>query len=195
MKPPENPKTKKTTKIDGDPKSTKAGGKPGSKPPAMKPIYWVMLIGCILMAVAYFTWDFLSGPPSVEGLAAQAVSGSDAKERLQAVTSLGLIKEKKVAIPALRRVVQDAKDPDVVVIALHNLIGFYDYDSLPVVFKALAHSDKKVREAANGGLVQYFGGKLPNNILYHVVDSPEHHAESISKLEEYYKQKKTDIVP
>jgi len=90
-------------------------------------------------------------------------------------------------------VVQEAKDPEVVVIALHNLGGLFDYQSLPIFFKALEHSDKKVREAAHGDLSRYFGGSLPNGIQYHVVDSPEHHREAVQKLEAYYNEKKTDI--
>jgi len=155
----------------------------------MKPIYWIVLVGVlVLIAIAYFVFDPFGGSPGASVLATKALGDPDKKERLAAVGGLGMLKDRngkpdKTALPALKKVATETKDPEVKAFALTTIISFMDKDSLPIFFKALEDDDRMVRKAAHDGLLAYFSNRLPNGMIYNPDAPPAERADIAKKLQ------------
>jgi len=159
----------------------------------MKPILWIVL-GLLVLIGGYFAWDYLGArPPSASKLSEQALAPGDTedqkKARLQAVSALTMLKDQKSAVPELQRVVKESKDTDVLVAAIHGLMGMNDPASVPLVIAKLDNSEQQVREAAFKSVKKYYGNDFPKDIQYNVNDTADNHAKVISKLQDFHTNK------
>src|SRR4029079_17855706 len=101
----------------------------------MKPIHWVLsgLAFLVLMLAAYVGWDYLTGgTASPEQLATTALTAGDPQDRLSAIARLSLNQNKDRALPQLKRVESETTDPKVKIAALHAIMAFREFDTLPL---------------------------------------------------------------
>jgi hypothetical protein len=156
---------------------------------AMTPKRWLALGFCAIALVGAWFLIFGGGPEGPKALAAKALTDGDLKERLNAMAALTMYNDRDVALPALRQVAKQTKDPEVSVAALYRLMALNDRDSLPMVFTALDHESKDVREKAHAMLRDYYGGALPENLVYEV-DNAEKRTKVAAKLLEFFNRPK-----
>lgn len=155
--------------------------------PAISPKYLIILGVLVVALVGYLIWAFmLGGPPSVDALAARALSAADLNDRKRAAVDLSTVDDRQAALPHLRRLAQESKDPEVLVIALHRLVVLGDRESFPLVFNALNDPEEDVRRQAYADALFIFGEALPNNLEYKVDDDPEARARVAAKLKEIH---------
>ena len=153
----------------------------------MKPLYLVILIGCVLVGGGLIAWSFLGGSPAgASKLASRALTASEESERIKAVVGLTMIKEFREAVPQLRHVAKETQDPEVLVIALGRLSSFSDTESLPLFFTGLDHPDKKVRTTAFEAVKKFNNNSLPDKLKYNVDDPPAKRALVARRLQELH---------
>jgi len=147
----------------------------------------IILAVCALILIGLGVSYFSDRPPSPATLATQALSAKTPKERKDAVGELTMVTNRAQAVAALRRVVKESKDPEVLVTALNGLANQNDSESLPLFFTAMGNPDLSVRQAAYKHVLQSYGGNLPADLVYDPNGSPESRQMVVQGLLEYFK--------
>jgi len=153
---------------------------------AISPKYVIVLGICLLAMAGYVASSFLGRPDGPGAMASRALSARDAKDRRQAMDELALVVDRVAALPHLRRVAKESKDPEVQTIALSRLLSLRDRDSLPLCFDGLSHSSKEVREKVCYALRAYYGGSLPEELEYSADAPADGLAQVVAKLNEIH---------
>jgi hypothetical protein len=116
----------------------------------------------ILLIVAVVEYLYLYGPlgnrePSAEELTQTAMQAPEVNEREKAVRQLGA--KGRVAVPQLRQVLRDAREPEVKAAAIRSLGDNYDYDSVPAMLEGLEDPSPLVRARSHASLIKVLGTK------------------------------------
>lgn len=141
-----------------------------------------------MLLLGLLAWVYWEGevptPPGLAATAIQAPKGSE--EGRRAVIQLALVKG-PAAQAQLRRVVAEARDPAVLLIAIDALDAAHLWENFPVFCAAMDHAELGVRKAAYAIMRRtYYSGALPENLQYQADDSPAQRARVVRRLTEIY---------
>jgi hypothetical protein len=156
----------------------------GSGDCVMKPRYWIALSVMVLILVGYYARIYFLGrntPP----LVALALSAPTLEERMRAAVKITMLKDGD-ALPQLRRLAAESKDPEILVITVNCMNDFNDMQSMPLMFAAMNHPEQPVREAAFKFVLRFYDGALPKKLTYQVDDPPEQRAQVASALKHFF---------
>ncbi len=162
--------------------------------------YLVILSAGALILVIILVWAFSGGTPDPVALAAEALNPSStsprrvaAAKQLAKLTELGKadrargkgVPEKvaeleKGAVAGLRRVVNDSQDPAVLAVAIDGLSAANDTGNILLLYAAMDHENREVREAAFKFVLRLNGGTLPHKLNFEV-DGPKDQRDKVMK--------------
>jgi hypothetical protein len=144
--------------------------------------YWVTLGVLAAMLTGYLVWP--SGVMTPEGLANRAVSSRDPEDRRLAAVELSMLKTPDV-LPAIRRVLKESKDPEVITTVLGKIFTMGKSDDIAQQVVLLDAAEEKVRVAAAAGFNHIYGGSFPDGLVY----DPKGPAEERSKVRRTLQEK------
>jgi len=151
--------------------------------------YLVTLVVLALLAAGYWTVQFTGQPPSSAALVARALSAAGKPEdRVNAVVELALRKEPET-LTLLQRVAREAQDPEVIGMALANMVKLNDANSFDQYLAAVGHKDKNVSAAGFAGVKLKYGGVMPFEVEFRANDPPEAREAVARKLTEFEKER------
>lgn len=149
----------------------------------------------VLILAGYLASSFFGGPPSPSALVSQCLSATDAGERKRAAEGLAAVVDRVVALPLLRRVAKETKDPEVLALVLCRMLVFRDNENLALCVDGLKNPSKDVRAKVYGALQAFYGGSLPDGIECSVDASAEEYAAAVTKLSEFYSKAPKMMAP